>query len=143
VLLVYGVFRKRGGVFCRSKCVSGNSSLFFEVGRTVNGDLRLDYKKLPRNRKTERCFYINGKPMPICVRCVSILMGYTSIPFILLVHIPFWVGILCQIPMIIDGYTQLLNWRTSNNILRLITGLVSGVGLSIGIISMDNFLVDL
>jgi len=37
----------------------------------------------------------------------------------------------------------LRKWRTSNNTLRMITGLVSGVGLSIGIVSMVNLLVDL
>jgi len=97
----------------------------------------------PCHRKPERCFHIKGKPMHLCARCCSILIGYMSIPFIFLVHIPFWVGIFCQIPMIVDGYTQLRKWRTSNNTLRMITGLVSGVGLSIGIVSMVNLLVDL
>lgn len=96
---------------------------------------------LPCHRKLERCFHIKGKPLPICARCFSILIGYTSIPFLFLVHVPFWIGIFCQIPIMVDGYTQLRKWRTSNNTLRLITGLVSGVGLSIGIVEMVNFLV--
>ena len=98
---------------------------------------------LPCHRKPERCFSIKGQPMPICARCFGILLGYMFIPFIFLIYIPFWISILCQIPMIIDGYTQLRKWRTSNNTLRLITGLISGLGFSIGIVRMVNFLVGL
>ncbi|WP_269430399.1 DUF2085 domain-containing protein [Rossellomorea marisflavi] len=35
--------------------------------------------------------------------------------------------------MVLDGWTQLKRWRTSTNALRSATGLMSGLGLSIGI----------
>jgi len=40
-------------------------------------------------------------------------------------------GILLLIPAGVDGTTQLLELRTSNNILRFITGLIGGLGLII------------
>lgn len=96
---------------------------------------------VPCHRKHERCFYIKGKPMPICSRCLSILVGYGFIPLLFAFHIPLWVGIVLQFPMVIDGYTQLKGWRTSNNTLRMITGLISGFGLSVGIVEAVRFLV--
>ncbi|MNU00078.1 hypothetical protein D3C72_2431140 [compost metagenome] len=37
--------------------------------------------------------------------------------------------------MLIDGYTQKWGWRKSNNFIRIVTGLLSGIGVSIGIVS--------
>jgi uncharacterized membrane protein len=35
------------------------------------------------------------------------------------------------IPTFLDGFTQLISFRESNNLLRLLTGLIGGVGLAI------------
>jgi uncharacterized membrane protein len=35
------------------------------------------------------------------------------------------------IPTFLDGFTQLISLRESNNLLRLFTGLIGGVGLAI------------
>jgi uncharacterized membrane protein len=35
------------------------------------------------------------------------------------------------LPAFLDGFTQLLNYRISNNQLRFFTGLIGGVGLGI------------
>jgi len=40
-------------------------------------------------------------------------------------------SILMLLPTFLDGFTQLLGSRESNNILRLFTGLIGGVGLAI------------
>jgi Predicted membrane protein len=95
---------------------------------------------VPCHRNPDRCITINGKPMKICSRCLSMLIGYLFIPLSFQLSLPFIIGILCQIPMITDGYTQLKKWRTSNNCLRIITGLISGFGLSICIVSSVTFL---
>jgi uncharacterized membrane protein len=95
---------------------------------------------IPCHRKPERCFHINGKPMPICSRCLSILIGYIFIPILFFWNIPFWIGICCQIPMLMDGITQLKGWRKSNNVLRAITGLLSGFGLSVCIVEAVQWL---
>jgi uncharacterized membrane protein len=69
------------------------------------------------------------------------LIGYVFIPVLFAFNIPLWVGVILQLPMVVDGYTQLKGWRTSNNILRMITGLISGFGLSVGIVEAVRFLV--
>lgn len=95
---------------------------------------------VPCHRKIDRCLHIKGVPMPICARCFSILLGYLFIPLLFLFYINFFIGIVLQIPMLIDGFTQLYGKRISNNYLRVITGLMSGFGISICIVSSVRFL---
>lgn len=105
--------------------------------------IRLAYF-VPCHRKPERCLTIAGKPMPICARCFSILLGYFFIPILLTFpSIPIWVAFVCQIPMLIDGITQKLRWRVSNNLLRVSTGILSGFGLSILVVSGGRIIVKL
>lgn len=91
---------------------------------------------VPCHRKPTRCLHIHGKPMLICARCFSILLGYSFVPILLLIpiSIPWWVGFIAQIPTMIDGFTQLWGWRESNNFFRVMTGLISGFGLSVLIV---------
>jgi uncharacterized membrane protein len=91
---------------------------------------------VPCHRRPDRSIHINGKPFPLCARCMSILLGYLFIPllFFLPFSIAWWVGVLCQLPMLLDGGTQYFHWRESNNTLRMITGILSGFGLSVLVI---------
>lgn len=98
---------------------------------------------VPCHRKPSRCFHVKGKPMPICSRCFSILLGYLWLPVLLVlpVHISWWIGFLLQVPMAIDGFTQLWGLRESNNGLRCLTGLLSGLGMSILMVSLIHLLL--
>jgi uncharacterized membrane protein len=90
-----------------------------------------------------RSFHIKGKQMKLCARCTGLYSG-------LLIGI--LIGILIQImykgfdftfeqliiiviigvgPFAIDGLTQLFKWRESNNLIRLVTGLICGIILGI------------
>ncbi|MCQ6281696.1 DUF2085 domain-containing protein [Bacillus sp. EB600] len=88
---------------------------------------------VPCHRRKYRTICINGKYFPICSRCMSVLLGYLFlIPLLLFhIHVAFWLGIVLNIPMVVDGYTQWKRWHTSNNTLRVITGLSAGIGQSI------------
>ncbi|MGA9174239.1 MAG: DUF2085 domain-containing protein [Thermoactinomyces sp.] len=99
---------------------------------------------VPCHRRPDRCLRIKGKPMPICARCFSILLGYWLIPvfFFLPVRLPWYLGVLSQIPMLVDGFTQKWGWRESNNLLRVITGLLSGSGLALLAVAGTQFLVE-
>jgi uncharacterized membrane protein len=58
------------------------------------------------------------------------LIGYLSV-FLFFAHlmsINIWWAILLNLPAYADGTTQAMGWRESNNPLRLITGIMSGVG---------------
>ncbi|MCK5561790.1 MAG: DUF2085 domain-containing protein [Thermoplasmata archaeon] len=78
--------------------------------------------------------------MPICSRCLGVYSGLI-IGFLLPVFIPdilfmdpnilLFLMLLFLAPMAIDGLTQLLGLRQSNNILRFCTGLVAGLLLGI------------
>lgn len=99
---------------------------------------------VPCHRRPDRSIHFRGQPFPLCARCMSILLGFLLIPilFFLPVTIPIWIGILLQLPMVVDGVTQKYKFRESNNFLRVITGGMSGIGLSIMTIWGSRFLVE-
>ncbi len=39
------------------------------------------------------------------------------------------IAIILCIPLVLDGGSQYLNWRISNQVLRLITGILCGIGI--------------
>jgi len=80
--------------------------------------------------RPDRSFHFKGKQFPICARCTGVLLGWIiGIVYCSLSEIPkSYFTILIFIPLIIDGGTQLLGKRESNNILRLITGILFGMG---------------
>ncbi|MGD6873465.1 DUF2085 domain-containing protein [Sutcliffiella horikoshii] len=90
----------------------------------------------PCHKRKERSLVIGGRQFPMCFRCMSILLGYLAVvPLLWLVaDVSFLklyvIGVLLNIPMVADGYTQLRGWRVSNNFLRAFTGLISGFGMS-------------
>lgn len=106
---------------------------------------------IPCHRKPERCFAIHGKPMPICQRCLAMVIGYSLYPIFLIAyvmgmlpHISIWIGVILWLPLIVDGFTQLWKWRTSNAFLRVITGFLFSVGMiivAIGIVEWVTSIV--
>lgn len=88
---------------------------------------------IPCHRLPERCIHVKGKPMPICARCFAMLLGYLFTPIAVFaqIQVSIWIPIFLTIPLLIDGFTQKWKWRTSNNVVRVITGLMFGIGQSI------------
>ncbi len=90
----------------------------------------------------ERSFKIKGHQFPVCARCTGIYWGSFSVIGLVVIFNPafniiiFLMGILMIIPTFIDGITQYLNYRESNNNLRFITGLIGGIGMGIVITSL-------
>jgi uncharacterized membrane protein len=58
------------------------------------------------------------------------LGGYLTYPLFLfgLLAMPAWIGLLANLPALLDGTTQALGWRQSTNSLRLASGLLAGIG---------------
>lgn len=84
--------------------------------------------------REERCFSIKGYQLPICARCTGIYVGFISaLLFEIYIGLPsiqaLPILIIAGIPSAIDGVTQLLTERESNNLIRVITGLSGGFGL--------------
>ena len=76
----------------------------------------------------ERSFKYKGKQFPLCARCTGIFIGYFTFPIFQLqiIEPSLLLVIILSIPMFGDSITQSMNYRESNNILRVITGFLFG-----------------
>jgi uncharacterized membrane protein len=89
------------------------------------------------HRIPERTFNIRGHYFPVCSRCTGFYIGaFSYFIFVYFFYVQYTISLillafLMMIPTFYDGLTQLNGSRESNNILRLLTGLMGGVGLAI------------
>ena len=89
------------------------------------------------HRIPERTFKIGKYYFPVCSRCTGIYLGaicysiYTYLFYVNYSWVLVLTAILMIIPTFIDGFTQFLEIRESNNTLRFTTGLISGIGLMV------------
>ncbi|PKL66209.1 MAG: hypothetical protein CVV28_11940 [Methanobacteriales archaeon HGW-Methanobacteriales-1] len=93
----------------------------------------------------DRTIYFKNKPLPLCARCTGTLIGIFTLPIFHWVIIsPSLVVILVLgLPALLDGITQFVGWRESNNKLRLITGFLLGMSIACLIVIAGQFLVKL
>lgn len=74
-----------------------------------------------------RSLSLFGRLLPICARCSGIYVGVIAISIIqVVIDIPIFLYPLLAIPLIIDGYIQHKQIRSSTNIRRFITGFMFG-----------------
>lgn len=85
------------------------------------------YKFVHCHRLSSRSFFVRNRQFHICARCTGIITGYIISPLLLLVsEYAFKMFVVSFTALVLDGVTQLMRWRESNNKLRLITGFVTG-----------------
>jgi uncharacterized membrane protein len=88
------------------------------------------YKFFKCHRLTSRSFFIRNRQFHLCARCTGLLVGYIVSPlFLLLGEFAARAFIVFCTALILDGTTQILGWRQSNNTLRFATGLGTGATL--------------
>ena len=98
------------------------------------------------HRKPERSFFIKGHQFPVCARCtgfyIALFIYFTYTYYNYVEYTPFKLvtAILLLLPAGIDGLTQFFEYRESNNTLRLITGLLGGLGLGILVKALKYFI---
>jgi len=100
--------------------------------------IRSWFQKWICHQGPDRSFFIGNKQLPLCARCLGLYLSFLlAVPLSLseMKHIRtlglfevVFLEALFVIPLLIDGFTQLLNLRQSNNSLRLVTGLLAGFG---------------
>jgi uncharacterized membrane protein len=97
--------------------------LFRRVAIRLFVDSVLLHKLWVCHRRPERSFRVSGRQFHVCARCTGLIIGgavgWSLIPLGALA-IPLW--IIGLVALVTDGLTQLLGWRTSNNLLRFGTG---------------------
>ena len=89
------------------------------------------------HRIPERSFFIKGHQFPVCARCTGFYTGL--IAYLITNHFyphnydlnMLIISVILLIPVSIDGTTQYFGLRESNNILRVTTGFIGGIGLII------------
>ncbi|MED0962079.1 DUF2085 domain-containing protein [Bacillus paramycoides] len=94
---------------------------------------------IPCHRIPERSFLKLQKYIPLCARCTGMLIGFGMFPIYFLITPSFSLSLMlsffAQIPLLIDGFTQKWRLRSSTNLLRVTTGLLSGNGMGLFIAS--------
>ncbi|MED0964298.1 DUF2085 domain-containing protein [Bacillus paramycoides] len=94
---------------------------------------------IPCHRIPERSFLKLQKYIPLCARCTGMLIGFCMFPIYFLITPSFshslMLSFFAQIPLLIDGFTQKWRLRSSTNLLRVTTGLLSGNGMGLFIAS--------
>lgn len=81
-------------------------------------------------------FFIGGYQICLCARCLaiysSLLLGGLLLAYLRkrrpVKALAVWTWVLLALPMALDGGTQFFGWRESNNALRVLTGLLFGLG---------------
>lgn len=87
------------------------------------------------HRKKDHCIRIFGHTSPLCARCMGICLGTVTVLLLNLVGLTITpaismpISIILVSPLLLDGFTQLLGLRKSNNILRLVTGFSFSIGV--------------
>ncbi|MCD4847035.1 MAG: DUF2085 domain-containing protein [Candidatus Aegiribacteria sp.] len=108
------------------------SVAFPVLGKT--GDIFDPILSATCHRLPERCIQMPWGTSGLCARCTAFWFGLAvGISFMYpgIIRIPFWTGVLFLIPLIIDGAVQSVTAYESTNILRVLTGLTAGSGISI------------
>ncbi len=123
--------------------VSAVLAPYFETGLMIS-QYQLTYSNLGKicHQFPTRSFYIFGSNMGLCSRCFSIYLTLflCSIAFVYVGIRLSWLhrcitAFCLSLPLIVDGITQYYNMRISTNYIRLITGIMFGLGISIVFVS--------
>lgn len=86
--------------------------------------------------RADRSFFFRGKQFPICARCTGELVGMlTGIPLTAIAGVPeLHIVFLMMIPMVFDGFLQLLTSYESRNRRRFFTGILFGIAFIFALI---------
>jgi len=120
--------------------------LFFILSVSISAPL-LEYKRIEFsqhlyqilhyicNQLSTRCLFVYTSPMALCSRCFFIYLTMFATGLIFLLtrkkRIYWKTGLILMIPCILDGSSQYLGFRMSNNVWRSITGGLAGAGIGL------------
>lgn len=99
------------------------------------------------HRIPERTFKIGNHYFPVCSRCTGLYIGaFSYFLFVYFFYVHYSIVLILSAaamvtPTFLDGLTQFLGFRESNNTLRFTTGLIGGLGLGILVKAFKWFLI--
>jgi uncharacterized membrane protein len=81
------------------------------------------------HRRKDRSIKMSKYTLPLCARCTGLWLGFAvGLLFRFAgLHAPPTFAVALMLPLIIDGLTQLVGYRESNNQLRILTGVLFGI----------------
>lgn len=75
----------------------------------------------------ERSFFYKERQFPVCARCTGVFIGQVTAYIMFFIYTPpIDICAVGCIIMFIDWFIQFIGWLGSNNIRRLITGIIGG-----------------
>ena len=88
--------------------------------------------KLGCHQMAERSFFFKGYQFPVCARCTGVILGevISLVLIILKIKVDICFAIAILFIMGFDWLIQYINILQSNNVRRLITGTLGGIGLT-------------
>lgn len=88
--------------------------------------------KLGCHQMADRSFFFKGYQFPVCARCTGVILG--ELIAIILIIFKLNMNILFSITLLLimgfDWFIQYINLLESNNLRRVITGTLGGLGLT-------------
>lgn len=131
--------RFRGGRFALALILGLPSLLFFVLsmaGPTAGevGDLFDPLLSAICHRLPSRSLRLPWGYSALCARCTAFWLGAFAGAVLMyrpVVRIPFWAGIPALLPLAADGLLQYHNVYHSGNLLRMLTGLAAGLGITV------------
>lgn len=100
--------------------------------------------RLGCHQYAHRSFFFRGYQFPVCARCTGVIIA-SLIAAILFFFLPikFTTAVLLSFIMFLDWFIQYIGIKESNNIRRLITGLLGGYGFMTIQMYVYAFLINL
>ena len=88
--------------------------------------------RLGCHQMADRSFSYKGYQFPVCARCTGIIIGeiIAIIAMLFTLKIDLLYSFVLVVPLAIDGGIQYINLVQSNNIRRVVTGVLAGFGLT-------------
>jgi uncharacterized membrane protein len=87
------------------------------------------------HQRQDRSFVVEGRQVPLCARCTGLLVGSFAVP-LYLSGVRWPIAIFLIAAFGIDSVSQWLGLRSSNNVLRFLTGAgfsVAVLGILVGV----------
>ena len=122
----------------------GEDEHYYDIEELQNTFSKIVYHSGDRmcHMKESRSFSINENQMPYCARCFGIFLGFAigaAIASFVLIDLRWWMLVIGLGPIGLDGGLQLITSYESNNIFRLLTGLLAGIitMIAVGLMIME------